>query len=116
MLLFVRPSLDGNVSLTTRRSTLQQGSLPIRTGGEALTAQFRRRLRLYRRESGATEAQCRLMSPESARYIPPERGFGGCGRVSEGTRTPDRLDHNQELYQLSYAHQGAPQSSNGGDL
>jgi hypothetical protein len=26
--------------------------------------------------------------------------------VSEGTRTPDRLDHNQELYQLSYAHQG----------
>jgi hypothetical protein len=26
------------------------------------------------------------------------------GRVSEGTRTPDRLDHNQELYQLSYAH------------
>ena len=31
-------------------------------------------------------------------------------RVSEGTRTPDRLDHNQELYQLSYAHQGASQS------
>ncbi len=27
-------------------------------------------------------------------------------RVSEGTRTPDRLDHNQELYQLSYAHHG----------
>jgi hypothetical protein len=26
--------------------------------------------------------------------------------VSEGTRTPDHLDHNQELYQLSYAHQG----------
>ena len=30
------------------------------------------------------------------------RGFSI--RVSEGTRTPDRLDHNQELYQLSYAH------------
>jgi hypothetical protein len=28
--------------------------------------------------------------------------------VSEGTRTPDRLDHNQELYQLSYAHRGVP--------
>jgi hypothetical protein len=31
-----------------------------------------------------------------------------CGpflRVSDGTRTHDRLDHNQELYQLSYAHQ-----------
>ena len=27
-------------------------------------------------------------------------------QVSEGTRTPDRLDHNQELYQLSYAHRG----------
>jgi CRP/FNR family transcriptional regulator, cyclic AMP receptor protein len=29
---------------------------------------------------------------------------GAFRRVSEGTRTPDRLDHNQELYQLSYAH------------
>ena len=28
--------------------------------------------------------------------------------VSEGTRTPDRLDHNQELYQLSYAHHVPP--------
>ncbi len=27
--------------------------------------------------------------------------------MSEGTRTPDRLDHNQELYQLSYAHRAA---------
>ena len=25
-------------------------------------------------------------------------------RVSDGTRTRGRLDHNQELYQLSYAH------------
>src|SRR3979411_403526 len=32
-------------------------------------------------------------------------------RVSEGTRTPDRLDHNQELYQLSYAHRGERESS-----
>ncbi len=24
--------------------------------------------------------------------------------VSDGARTHDRLDHNQELYQLSYAH------------
>ena len=28
-------------------------------------------------------------------------------RVSEGIRTPDRRDHNPELYQLSYAHRGA---------
>ena len=27
-------------------------------------------------------------------------------RVSEGIRTPDRRDHNPELYQLSYAHRG----------
>jgi hypothetical protein len=25
-------------------------------------------------------------------------------RVDDGTRTRDRLDHNQELYQLSYVH------------
>jgi hypothetical protein len=31
--------------------------------------------------------------------------------VSEGTRTPDRLDHNQELYQLSYAHRGTVEST-----
>jgi hypothetical protein len=30
----------------------------------------------------------------------------GLLRVSDGTRTHDRLDHNQELYQLSYAHRG----------
>ena len=28
------------------------------------------------------------------------------GRVSDGTRTRGRRDHNPELYQLSYAHQG----------
>ena len=39
-------------------------------------------------------------------------------RVSDGTRTRDRLDHNQELYLLSYAHHVPPvgrrsQSSSG---
>ena len=29
-------------------------------------------------------------------------------RVSDGTRTRDRLDHNQELYLLSYAHHVPP--------
>ena len=29
-------------------------------------------------------------------------------RVSDGIRTHDRLDHNQELYQLSYAHHVLP--------
>ena len=33
--------------------------------------------------------------------------IGGISRqVSDGIRTHDRLDHNQELYQLSYAHRG----------
>jgi len=36
---------------------------------------------------------------------------GAFRRVSEGTRTPDRLDHNQELYQLSYAHRGVRKST-----
>ncbi len=33
--------------------------------------------------------------------------------MSDGTRTRDRLDHNQELYQLSYAHQGGSECSSG---
>jgi hypothetical protein len=36
-----------------------------------------------------------------ARDTAPQAGFRG---VSDGTRTRDRLDHNQELYLLSYAH------------
>ena len=35
-------------------------------------------------------------------------------RVSDGTRTRDRLDHNQELYLLSYAHHACrPEASTG---
>ena len=56
-----------------------------------------------------------LFVPTDGRGAPPPRlspasrpTTEGCclqgPRVSEGTRTPDRLDHNQELYQLSYAH------------
>ena len=33
--------------------------------------------------------------------------------MSDGTRTRDRLDHNQELYQLSYAHRETPNLSIG---
>ena len=36
--------------------------------------------------------------------------------MSEGTRTPDRLDHNQELYQLSYAHRALSNVPTGGYL
>jgi hypothetical protein len=34
-------------------------------------------------------------------------------RVSDGTRTRDRLDHNQELYQLSYTHRDWAEASSG---
>src|SRR5579875_3748836 len=56
-------------------------------------------------------------------YLSPQRGAPAAstatswnaswirGRVSDGTRTHDRLDHNQELYQLSYAHRGRPNLS-----
>ena len=41
---------------------------------------------------------------------PPRRTslFAGTKRVSDGTRTRGRRDHNPELYQLSYAHQDGP--------
>ena len=52
-------------------------------------------------------AATRTKSAEKARRSGPFLG------VSDGTRTHDRLDHNQELYQLSYAHRGAAESSNG---
>ena len=35
-------------------------------------------------------------------------------RVDDRIRTGDRLDHNQELYQLSYVHRAVSQSSAGG--
>jgi hypothetical protein len=34
----------------------------------------------------------------------PSRDSSRLLGVSDGARTRDRLDHNQELYQLSYAH------------
>jgi hypothetical protein len=49
------------------------------------------------------------------------RGIASCQRtqwydsfnrkVSDGARTHDRLDHNQELYQLSYAHRDIGEST-----
>ena len=43
----------------------------------------------------------RLRRPENTK-APQTRAFRS--GVSDGTRTRDRLDHNQELYQLSYTH------------
>jgi hypothetical protein len=44
--------------------------------------------------------------PATSRENPA--GAGLSYGVSDGTRTRDRLDHNQELYLLSYAHQDGP--------
>ena len=49
--------------------------------------------------------------PARTRLVKDVRLAGTSRRVSEGTRTPDRLDHNQELYQLSYAHRGIVEST-----
>jgi hypothetical protein len=43
------------------------------------------------------------------RAVPHGRStWSGSIRVDDRIRTGDRLDHNQELYQLSYIHRGAP--------
>jgi hypothetical protein len=44
-----------------------------------------------------------LAKPLENVKAPQSEAFAG--GVSDGTRTRDHLDHNQELYQLSYAHQ-----------
>ena len=84
-----QPTLDGN--------------LPART-------------RFAYRLSGATKwyngALQSLPDSKTSRKSPADRAF--LRRVSDGTRTHDRLDHNQELYQLSYAHRGTDQSTSEG--
>src|SRR5918998_1145750 len=66
---------------------------------------------LGRSPSGAKTEQCKEEGGDacSAREPPDDaamRRFAAL-RVSDGTRTRDRLDHNQELYLLSYAHRGS---------
>jgi hypothetical protein len=66
---------------------------------------------LGRSPSDAKTEQCKQEGGDacSAREPPDDaamRRFAAL-RVSDGTRTRDRLDHNQELYLLSYAHREA---------
>ena len=53
--------------------------------------------------SGTCHGAIRASSPE----VEKSRISRTFVRVSDGIRTHDRLDHNQELYQLSYAHHGS---------
>jgi hypothetical protein len=46
----------------------------------------------------------RVHAADGGTMCRPESVSRGSVRVSDGTRTRDRLDHNQELYLLSYAH------------
>src|SRR3954468_6325583 len=60
-----------------------------------------------------SRARCKTSSTTHSRKRsdpvgPPGNGRRDFVRGSDGTRTRDRRDHNPELYQLSYAHQDAP--------
>src|SRR5262249_11151160 len=57
--------------------------------------------------SASTGSATPANSLRAPRLGRPRRGLGGRGGVNDGTRTHDRLDHNQELYQLSYVHPAA---------
>ena len=68
----------------------------------------------YSRCRGRNEVRVRGLEPPRVSPPGPKPGASTgsatparvetADRVSDGTRTHDRLDHNQELYQLSYAH------------
>jgi hypothetical protein len=67
-----------------------------------------------RRSRSACRAKTEQSKEEVSGYCfaHPEADDAGvrrfaAGKVSDGTRTRDRLDHNQELYLLSYAHREA---------
>jgi hypothetical protein len=53
--------------------------------------------------------RARMMTHDAHHVVRKKPAFAGLSRgVSDGTRTRDHLDHNQELYQLSYAHHDEP--------
>ncbi len=62
--------------------------------------------RLKRAAPGPTRRCPRIHLPLHRRS-----SFAGTNRVSDGTRTRGRRDHNPELYQLSYAHQDGAEHS-----
>ena len=95
------PWTSFNGSLTARR-TFVSTALPLDQIG------------LVRRTFGVTRARggagvCARTTTIRARE--KARKHGPFHRVSDGIRTHDRRDHNPELYQLSYAHRGAYEST-----
>ena len=51
----------------------------------------------------------RTLSTDPPKVLRRRRDFRRQGRVADGTRTHDHLDHNQGLYQLSYSHRAQSQ-------
>jgi hypothetical protein len=90
---------------------------PFRSGTGFLASSGRRQPRRGRRASRTLDpvperASGRDVSP-SSRYRngalqERHRPLAADRRVSDRTRTGDHLDHNQELYLLSYAHRVRP--------
>jgi hypothetical protein len=98
-------------SSATRREAA--GDVAIRSGKGALgEALCRRRLIAQVRYPLGTPSSNQPPSPRTK-----TTGFAGTSQgVSDGARTRDRLDHNQELYQLSYAHHGISHRSVAGGV
>ena len=99
--VFIGGSLDGGESATSRAGDVsphplaRASQLVLYAAERGRICAFGHRLvpQLFPRALPAVSVQ--IQKPSICSHF---RG------VSEGTRTPDRLDHNQELYQLSYAH------------
>jgi hypothetical protein len=83
---------DANCSQTT-----QNQAVPIETEVLPCAGLSSSRIRLLGRTPGHRAWPCEPLKSGDLQGI----------RVSDGTRTRDHLDHNQELYQLSYAHRVA---------
>jgi hypothetical protein len=90
---------------TGHQATASRGA-----SGESLACTDRRRSAEILADPHVGRIDARLMPDGAAAWrLRPARkpGFAGpFARVSDGIRTRDRRDHNPELYQLSYAHQG----------
>ena len=83
-------------------STPMQWAMTIEPGRTARRTGVRPQVRVGQPHALDLGARSNLLQ------IRTSRAFAATStRVSDGTRTRGRLDHNQELYQLSYAHRAA---------
>ena len=96
-----RQGLDGVLRyLAVTEATGPAHVPPEEAGTQAFAAELRGRL-------------CSGPGPLAGERTSDNRRLKQAPRVSDRTRTGDHLDHNQELYQLSYAHRELPLQSSG---